>query len=704
MTTIGSMPSRRFLAMLPPALFTTSDPEQTPVLLALLSAIEEQWLELAADVDRVLDDTFPDSAADWALPYIGQLLGLPPDAGRAEIASATALRRRRGTPSALEDFAQIVTGWPSRVTEGWRSTVWCQQLAHPVRRTASISMRAGEHLLIHGQLDPARRSVTLGGAYHPAAATAMVFPWQVMEYHDVQACPLSTAGRFALHPLGLTSPLYLRPQPLTIASDAEDELPPGNPPEVRAPRAPGDLPLRATWRLIEALAPGAATYGQVWHLTNDHPLTSETDGAPALLRISVDGTALSWSQIGLTGLPDTGAPNPGAGEVFVDPSRGTLAVGSGITGTIRATFYRPVPASIGALASTAEFDEGSGTVIVVDPSGNTPSAGGRIVVADLSAALAAAVALPEPPPRLSDRAASPDVEIRLQTNDRLLSPGAVSGSPKATRWRIVAAAGSTPTIVGNLTLDLSGADIEVVGCYLDGNLNIGSSLAGLTLTSVTMNPAAGRILTTTEADAWTVRLRASRSHLAPIRADLSAFPIELTDCTVDGTGTAPAPCGTAGSGPPPVPALAALDRFPPRVHATGCTFTGVVAADMIDATDCAFLDGLRTVVTSSGCLRYCYLGPNDDPLAHPNGYQCVTGPLPTMGSSGLESVNYLAPLLISPGSRNPHPVLYGASDGGEIGAYHHARRGPLALRLAQRISEMTPMTIHPHLTIAEPEE
>jgi len=114
----GGVPSRRFLAMLPPALLESPDGDQPPVSLALLAALEEQWLELAADVDRVLDDTFPDSAADWALPYLGQLLGLPPDAGRTEIGSATALRRRRGTPGALEDFAEVVTGWPTRVTEG----------------------------------------------------------------------------------------------------------------------------------------------------------------------------------------------------------------------------------------------------------------------------------------------------------------------------------------------------------------------------------------------------------------------------------------------------------------------------------------------------------------------------------------------------------------------------------------------------------
>ncbi|HKP41175.1 phage tail protein [Mycobacterium sp.] len=702
MTTAGLAPSRRFLAMLPPALLASTEGEQTPVTLALLAALEEQWLELAADVDRILDDTFPDSAADWALPYLGQLLGLPPDAGRAEIGSATALRRRRGTPAALEDFAEVVTSWPSRVTEGWQTTLWCQQLGHPARHTASISLRAGEHLLVGSQLDQARRSVTPGGSFHPAAATATVFPWHVRRFNGVQVCPLAKPRRFALHPLGIPAPLYLRPEPLQIASDAEDERPPGTPPTARAPRAPGELPLRATWRLIEALGPDAITYGAVWHLSADHPLAANTPDDPPLLTLTVDGTPLPWSSIALTGLPDAGAPNPDPQQVLVDPSRGTLSVGTGLAGTIRATFYRPLPGAVGALASTAEPDDGAGTVIVVDPTGAPPAAG-EIVVADLTAAVDAALALPQPAARPPDTAESPDVEIRLATNDRLASPGVVNGTPAANRWRIVAPTGLTPVIVGDIGFDLAATEVELAGCYIEGNLSAGTDLAGLTLTSVTMNPAARRTLTVSP-DAWTVRLIATKSHLGAIRADLSAFFIVLTDCTIDGAGVALAPCGAPGAAPAPVPALAAADRFPPRLQTRGCTFAGVVAVDVIDAADCLFIDGLHTVVTASGCLRYSHLGPHDQPQTHPPAYQCLTGALPPLGSSGVESAGDLAPLLTSPSAQRADPILSAASDGGEIGAYHHARRGPLAVRLAQRLPEMTVLTVHPHLTIASPEE
>jgi hypothetical protein len=690
-------PSRDFLAMLPPALLATQQPDDLPVLLALLGALEEQWLLLAADMDRVLDDAFPDSAADWALPYLAQLLGLPADAGRAEIGSATALRRRRGTPSALEDFATVVSHWPARVTEGWQTAVWCQQLRHPVRRTASLSLRAGEHLLIGTELDPARRSLTPGGSHHPAAATATVFPWQVYRFDGTQVCELGDPGRFALHPLGLPAPLYLRPEPLVIASDAEDEHPPGTTPVMRPPRAPGDLPLRATYRLIEALAPDAITYGPGWELGPDHPLTGEGPDGPALLELTEDGTALPWSSIRLTGLPSGSGPTPLGRQVFVDPSRGVIAVGAQINLPVRATFYRPVPGRIGALASTAEPDDRAGKVIVVDPAGGA-HAPGQIVVADLDAAVAEALGLSGP-----DVGPGPDVEIRLETNDRLAAPAPMTATPPVTRWRIVAPTGLTPVIEGDLTIGLPGAHVELAGCYLAGNLTVGADLAGLVLTGITMNPAAGRTLSVA-AGAWALRLAATRCHLAPIRADLSAFEITLADCIIDGAGIALSPCAAAPAAPAPVAAVAAIDRFPPQLAATGCTFAGPVALDTIYASDCLFVDGLHTVVTSAGCLRYCHLGDHDDPTAHPPGHQCLTGPLPAFASSGVESVGYYAPVLSAPSGRGADPILSAASDGGEIGAYHHARRGPLALRLTQRLAEMTPLTVHPHLAITRPEE
>ena len=687
-------PSQRFLRMLPPAVLTSwpPDEENIPVALALLGALEEQWLELAADVDSILDDAFPDSAQDWALPYIGSLLGLPPDADRREIAYATALRRRKGTPAAIEDFAEIVTGWPARVSEGWKTTVWCQQLRHPVRRAASLNLRAGEHLLAGSGLDPARHSVTPGGPHHPAAVTAEVFPWHVLRFDAVETRPLGD-GRESLHPFGTSAPLYLAPRPLVISSDAEDERPPGTPPPPRPPRPVSQLPVRATYRLIAAL--GTVSYGPVWTLAADHPLTA---AGPALFELTVDDVPVPWSSIGLTALPPGVGITPGANQVLLDPARGVILPGSNIVGTLRATYYRAASGSLGPLAATARLRDDVGQVIVVDPSGN-PHPPGQQVFADLPAAIAAAQALTAS----SSMPDVPQVEIRLLTGDRLTAPPPVTGSPTLTRWRIVAPEGITPVVVGDLELDMTGVQLELAGCYLDGALKIGPSMTGVDLDGVALNATSGAALAV-DPTAWTTRLTARRSLLGPIRADLSAFPLELTDCLVDGTGAALMPCGGDPGGDPTRAALAAADRFPPDLVATGVTFVGSVGADEVWVTDCLFTGGLRTTVTSTGCVRFCHLGAADDPQAHPPGYHCVSGNLPRFGSIGFEASGYYAPVIDTPSARPVPPLLTGASDGGEIGAYHHARRGPLALRLAQRLAEMTPLRVHPHLAVAQPEE
>ncbi len=99
-------------------------PDAPRLLDALLAAVDRQRELLSADVEQVWEDFFVESCADWAVPYIGELLGLPPEAERREVATAIALRRRKGTPTALEDFAEVVTGFTALVREGWQTTLW----------------------------------------------------------------------------------------------------------------------------------------------------------------------------------------------------------------------------------------------------------------------------------------------------------------------------------------------------------------------------------------------------------------------------------------------------------------------------------------------------------------------------------------------------------------------------------------------------
>ena len=63
----------------------------------------------------------------------------------------------------------------------------------------------------------------------------------------------------------------------------------------------------------------------------------------------------------------------------------------------------------------------------------------------------------------------------------------------------------TPTVVGDLDLDLAGCCLELEGFYLTGDLMLGKGFDGVSLAFVTMDPAAGSTVELAH-DAWGIDL------------------------------------------------------------------------------------------------------------------------------------------------------------------------------------------------------
>ncbi len=690
------MSELRIADWLPPAVRDAPDePPGAPRLLdALLGAVDVQRELLEADIDQVWEDFFIESCADWAVPYVASLLGLPTDAERLEVAYAIALRRRKGTPAALEDFAEVVTGWAARAIEGWQVTVWAQRLHHPPPlRVAAFNLRDGSRYRVGTPFERSRRSVTPSGRWSPRAATAVVWPWRVRTYHEVEAAPLPDPNRFALHPLGAEAPLYLRPRPLRLKSDFE--------PDAVRTRTQNELdaPVRATYRGFEALAgDGEIVYGTNWRVKPTHPLADQsTPGEPALLSLTVGGAPVPWQKLRFGALPP-GAPAPappGAGQAVVDVARGSVELGAGLAGAVRATWHRPVPGSLGALGSRADADPSARFVVRVNPNPALPLAPG--VVQTLAAAFAAAAAAAGAPGfAAGSEPGRPDVEIRLETSDRLAAP-ALGPLPAGLRWRIVAPVLSTPTIVGDLALDLDGC-VALEGFQLAGDLKLGAALRGVLLRSLTMDPAGGKTLSV-DHKAWGLTVRAERCLLGALRADLAAAPLDLEDCVVDGFGERLRVCGGPAGGALR-DAVARNTTFDPALRAKGVTFVGPARLEAVDAVDCVFTDGIEVVQQQEGCLRHCYLGPDlTTPPSHPTTYRCGPFPAPAYASRGFEAAGYYT-LELEP----DHPLLSAASDGGEVGAYNHARRAFRLGRLERRMHEFVPLGLRPGLALATWEE
>ena len=249
-------PSRRFLAMLPPALLAAQPPDDIPAVLALLGAIEEQWLLLAADVDRVSGRRLSGQRRRLGAALPGP--AARPAAGRG--AGRDRLSHRpappRGTPSALEDFASVVTGL---ARPGHRGLA--DHGVVPAAEPPSAAHREPVHARgrAPADRDPAGPGPAQRHAWRPGPPgrghrhRLPVAGLPLRRHPGVPAARHRDGSRSTRS--GCPRRCTCNPQPLAIASDAEDELPPGTPPALRPPRTPGDLPLRATWRLIEALGP-----------------------------------------------------------------------------------------------------------------------------------------------------------------------------------------------------------------------------------------------------------------------------------------------------------------------------------------------------------------------------------------------------------------------------------------------------------------
>ena len=111
-----------------PAIYRSLDgsDEQKGVVRGLIETIASQAAILRRDQDRLWDDSFIDLCDDWAVPYIGDLVGtrmisaLDKRGRRIDVAKTIYYRRRKGTPRVLEELIADITPWDGTVVEAFR--------------------------------------------------------------------------------------------------------------------------------------------------------------------------------------------------------------------------------------------------------------------------------------------------------------------------------------------------------------------------------------------------------------------------------------------------------------------------------------------------------------------------------------------------------------------------------------------------------
>ncbi len=672
-----------------PAIYRTRDAERGEPLRALLAVIQQEVDRLEADMDGLYDNWFVETAEEWLLPYLADLLGVRmphtvESAGvfslRAYVANTLQYRQRKGTAAVLEQLADDITGWEARVVEFYRLLATTQHLNH--LRPGNVhtpNLRDTNALeLLDTPFDAAahtgevRRIVPRQGRYN--IPNIGLFLWRLQNYPVVDGVPRRLPGfaepRYTFSPLGIDSPLFNNPAPEQQVEQIAGEI-----------NVPGMLRRRAV-----------ADPARQDHYFGAQPVIAvlRTPSGPGAKPARVPADAIE-----VCDLADWRQPTTPGKDVAVDPERGRLTYRAGLD--VRALHVRysyGFSADIGggpydrrnSLADPREL------LLIEVAKGTT--------IATLQAALTAWQAAGTPPAVIRVM----DNEVYGGTLDLTL--------PAQGRLWIEAANRRNPTVrtVGNSSIRISavaaGAALTLSGLWIEGALEIDSDVT-LNLLDCTLVP--GRSLqldgSPRSPDRDSLRVASSaatvlieRSILGPIRMPRTS---ELTACD------AIVLAHPAAGGPRPAISgadVVALDdpaTFGPRTRLARATIFGAVVVTEFDVvSDVIFNDPVWSERRQTGCLRFSHVPPGS---RTPRRHRCQ----PDLALSGIEdantrsaiarrlrpqyaSVRYGEPDFAQLNRNCATEIRSGAEDGAEMGAFQQLRQPQREANLHAALEEYLP--------------
>lgn len=246
-------PSDRLYGLLA-AVYRMRDAERGYPLKALMRVIEEQVDVVEADIARLYENWFIETAEDWVVRYIGDLVGYVPVAEgnsaadapgcgvpralvpRREIANLIRSRRRKGTLALLELLAADVADWPARAVEFFTLLGRTQNINHLwMARHRTADLRDTNAIdLVNGPFDSIAHTVdirrinsdrTVGRTNIPSVG---LFTWRLKSYSVTETpayCAEDSGPHcFTFSVLGQDGPLFVRPQPETDPTHIAEEL------------------------------------------------------------------------------------------------------------------------------------------------------------------------------------------------------------------------------------------------------------------------------------------------------------------------------------------------------------------------------------------------------------------------------------------------------------------------------------------------
>jgi len=239
LTTLPTPTREQVLAQLMqwlPGVYRARDAQGGKALQAYLSLFADELWRLRRAVAQSHADHFIDSAQDWVIPYLADLVGTEVlftgvAAARREIAALNRddvkntlrWRRQKGTLAGLQDVAHGVSGWGVHAQEMFERTACVQHLSHP-RPHARFALDLRDGTALAQALTPFSQARALADLRPPGQRAGWhqprnvcVFEWPIRSHPLRGITPYQVAaGRYSFHPLGLDTALH-------AGCDSEDE-------------------------------------------------------------------------------------------------------------------------------------------------------------------------------------------------------------------------------------------------------------------------------------------------------------------------------------------------------------------------------------------------------------------------------------------------------------------------------------------------
>ncbi len=625
--------------------------------LASLIAREGQIVDEA--LDQHYANAFIETCAPWAIPYLGDLLGvrgltdIPEGIDmRARVANALELRSRKGTLRALEQAAADSSGWPVYAVEYWKKLVHTQsmRLVHP-KMGRTVNMRDKSSMARIGMVfERASRNVevrrieTQGGRWNLGNIGLHV--WRLRPYsirsHVVRA--VGTRRDFRFHPLGCDAQLYAR-----TGIDAGVEV----------PSLESDMPAPITRAIMaekESLfyGPGKAILIQVGNAV----LPVESIKAANLASRAAPGAPEpDWTRTG--GI---------SGVTLIDPELGRIVVNPDLSGPVRVTCHFARVLEIGGGEHSRVNTIGSiENGITIAPSNNLVTA----INAD-----------------------GGDGTFLLEQSSHYAANGQVMVPDNGT-LRIIATDGAFPTVrIGasgfafalgaNASLELNGlrlhnGEVRVEGTGSTIDIRDCTLVPGLSVDTDGMPANPGHV--TLDCRMTGSALRMDRCISGPVRA-AQDMDVRISETILDaGDPNAmafqPAPGAarvTVGFDRCTLLGRVATGSFASGARTAPSGFgVAIESKERLATSDTLFFGRTAPPVTAEyhqiGCIRFSYVPPESQ---SPRLYRCVRTPEPVFESTLYTTPNYMALHTCT-----DETITRGAENGGEMGAYnraaHHAR-------------------------------